>query len=200
LPEYLDGELTGFWLRLVKAHLEGCPQCRQELEALGQVVQALKAAPVEDPGPEFWAQFNRELHLKLAQTAHQAETGPAPQRPWQFRIPYYLGAPALAILLMVVFMYYQGTERPLPLAPQQQMTQAPKPSLPATMDEQVEESYVLATLDDGAGAAEMDEDFTTLDLDPVLAQLTEKEREDLLKRLRAREKDGSCVILPYSVS
>ncbi len=79
LPEYLDGELPGFWRRLLKAHLEVCPQCHQELEALAQVVQALKAAPVADPGPEFWAEFNRELHLKLAQTAHAAaETTPAP--------------------------------------------------------------------------------------------------------------------------
>lgn len=199
LPEYLDGELTGFWPRLIKAHLEACPQCRQELEALAQVVQALKAAPVEDPGPEFWTQFNRELHLKLAQTAHEAESTPAPAPKWQFRIPLYLGAPALAVLLLWVVMHFTAGERPV-LIQQPQMTQAPTQTLPVPLDEQAEESYALVTMDEGASAAEMEEDLTTLDLDPVLAGLTEKGREELLKKLRAQEKDGSCVILPSSAS
>ena len=163
-------------------------------------VQALKAAPVPDPGPEFWAQFNRELHLKLAQTAHEAETAPAPAPKWQFRMPLYLGAPALAVLLLWVVMHFTAGERPLLIQPPPQMTQAPAPALPVPLDDRAEEVYSLATLSEGTGAAETEEDLTTLDLDPVLADLTEKEREALLKKLRAQEKDGSCVTLPSSVS
>ncbi len=197
LPEYLDNELTGFWLRLVKGHLAACPQCRQELEALAQVVQTLKAAPVEDPGPEFWAQFNRELHLKLAQAAHEAETVPAPAPRWQFRLPLYLGGPALAVLLLWVVMHFTAGERPLLIQPPPQMTQAPAPALPVPLlDEKAAEVYSLATLTDSTGAADTEDDLLTLDLDPVLAELTDKEREALLKKLRAQEKDGSCVTLP----
>ena len=201
LPEYLDGELPGFWQRLIKAHLAVCPGCRQELEALDQVVQALKAAPVADPGPEFWAEFNRELHLKLAQTAHAGQTAPAPSPFRQFKMPYYLlGAPALVVLLLLAVMHFTTSERPLLIQPQPQMTQAPIQALPAPLEEPAAESLALVTLDDNGGGPDVEEDFTTLDLEPVLTQLTEKEREALLKKLRLQEKDGSCVIISSSVS
>jgi anti-sigma factor RsiW len=190
LPEYLDGELPGFWQRRLQTHLEVCPECRQELEALAQVIQALKAAPVADPGPEFWAEFNRELHLKLARTAHAAETAPVPAPFWRFRVPYYLlAAPALAVLLLWAVMHFTSPERPLLLQPQPQMTQAPIPALPAPVAEPAAESFSLATLDDNGEGSDLEEDFTTLDLEPVLTRLTDKEREALLKKLRARERD-----------
>jgi anti-sigma factor RsiW len=188
LPEYLDGELPGFWQRRLQTHLEVCPECRQEMEALAQVVQALKAAPLADPGPEFWVEFNRELHLKLAQTAYAAETAPAPAPFWRFRVPYYLlAAPALALLLLWAVMHFTSPERPLLLQPQ--MTQAPIQALPAPVAEPATESLALAAMDDNGEGSDLEEDFTTLDLEPVLTRLTDKEREALLKKLRTWEKN-----------
>ena len=57
LPEYPDGDLSAFWRGRLQAHLERCPVCREELAALKEVEMALKAAPVADPGPEFWRSF-----------------------------------------------------------------------------------------------------------------------------------------------
>lgn len=120
LPEYPDGDLPAFWQRRLKSHLEHCPACRQELAALREVVAAIKAAPVTEPSPEFWAGFSRELHLKLAQVSHEIQAAPEAPRPWWGKLPYILGAPALAILALWLVTYFTNPERPA-LAPQPQV-------------------------------------------------------------------------------
>lgn len=101
LPDYPDGDLSSMWRRLVAAHLKGCADCRQELEELTEMKQLYQAHPLEDPGPAFWQEFDRELHLKLA----QVNQDPEPE-PWRTRIPYYiLGATALAgVLALAVYL------------------------------------------------------------------------------------------------
>ena len=120
LPEYPDGDLPAFWQRRLKSHLEHCPACRQELAALREVVAAIKAAPVTEPSPEFWTEFSRELHLKLAQVSHEIQAAPQAPRPWWGKLPYILGAPALAILALWLVTYFTNPERPA-LAPQPQV-------------------------------------------------------------------------------
>jgi hypothetical protein len=56
----------------------------------------------------------------------------------------------------------------------------------------------LASL--GDEETDSEEDVLTFDPDPVLADLTDKEREKLLERLRRQEKDGSWLQESYSVS
>lgn len=46
---YLDGELPGEIARAVRSHLETCPRCRQEYEALQRLWDLLAAAPVAVP-------------------------------------------------------------------------------------------------------------------------------------------------------
>ncbi len=180
LPGYLDGDLSGFWRRRLRAHLEACPACRHELEALGEVVTAVKAAPVTDPGQDFWEGFSRELHLKLAQANVPA---PVPRRS---RIPYYLlGAPALAVLLLWAATHLTDLRRPV--LPQMAQTVAP-------------EQLVYVALDEDGAWQDEEEDYSNWDLEPVIADLTEKERTVLLKKLRLKEKDGSCGALSSSVS
>jgi len=86
---------------LVATHLKGCADCRRELEELTEMKQLYQAHPLPDPGPAFWQEFDRELHLKLAQVNQAPE--PATWRP---RIPYYiLGATALAgVLALAVYL------------------------------------------------------------------------------------------------
>jgi hypothetical protein len=101
LPDYPDGDLSPFWKRQVASHLEVCPECRRELEEITEVVSLYQAHPLPDPGPDFWQDFNRELHLKLA----QVNQVPAPA-PRGLRLPYYvLGATAMAgILALAVYL------------------------------------------------------------------------------------------------
>ncbi|OGR09210.1 MAG: hypothetical protein A3K23_04455 [Desulfobacca sp. RBG_16_58_9] len=130
LPEYPDGDLPAFWKGRLKSHLGHCPACRRELAALKEVVAAIKAAPVAEPGPEFWMEFSRDLHLKLARVAHETQQA-APETPrislWWSRLPYLLGAPALAVLLLWVGTYITNPERPA-LAPPPQVAQKAAPT------------------------------------------------------------------------
>ncbi len=97
LPDYAAGDLWGFRRMQLEAHLESCPDCRRELDELTRVVQELQAHPLPEPPPGFWADFDRELHLKLAQLP------PAPTPPARPRWKLVLwAAPVLTGLLLWV--------------------------------------------------------------------------------------------------
>ena len=81
LPEYPDGDLPALGKRWLKSHVAHCSACRQELAGLREVVAAVEAAPMADPGPEFWGEFSRDLHLKLVQTAPGRPDCPLDARP-----------------------------------------------------------------------------------------------------------------------
>lgn len=114
LPDYPDGELSSFRRRLVEAHLQVCTDCRQELAELQEAVQRFQQHSLPAPEPGFWEEFNRELHQKLARVNYQT---PAPQ-PRRLKLPYLLGAPALAVLLFFLSTYLIKLQQP-GQAPQQ---------------------------------------------------------------------------------
>ncbi|MBI4297580.1 MAG: zf-HC2 domain-containing protein [Chloroflexi bacterium] len=45
LSEYLDGAMRAEQVQAVEAHLEGCPQCREELASLSEAVFLLRSLP-----------------------------------------------------------------------------------------------------------------------------------------------------------
>jgi hypothetical protein len=63
LNAYLDGELQGFHLNTLQAHLDSCPICRKELEELRFISDLLQA----EPSPEFAPaeRFVSDLTLRL---------------------------------------------------------------------------------------------------------------------------------------
>ncbi|MFZ5453234.1 MAG: hypothetical protein ACOZF2_15350 [Thermodesulfobacteriota bacterium] len=179
---------------MVGSHLARCPACREELAEVEEVVRRVKTAAVVAPEPQFWQNFNRELHLKLAQST------PAPPPSRSTKLPYYLlGAPALAALLIWVALGYFNPERPL-MAPPAQMAKQDKAS-----EKTAAKPRVTAPAPETLGAVvfvtqngeEMPPDDNLMglrgDLDSTLAGMTEKEKETFLKRLRRHEKDGSCL-------
>ncbi len=127
LPDYPDGDLSPFWKRQVASHLDVCPDCRQEAEALGEVMSLYRAHPLPDPEPAFWQDFQQELHLKLA----QVNQTPAPA-PWRLRLPYYLlgaGATAAILVLAVYLGPFSQPSAPLSLAKPQGGTKVPATAL-----------------------------------------------------------------------
>ena len=48
LGGYLDGELRGLRLRWVESHVEGCPACQRELEALRALKELLQESPARE--------------------------------------------------------------------------------------------------------------------------------------------------------
>jgi hypothetical protein len=216
LPDYPDGELSPFWRRRLEAHLQVCPQCRQELEELQGVAQTYRQLLWPAPEPGFWQDFNRELHLKLARLNHQA---PAPERR-RSRLRYLWGAPVLAVLLVFLVSHLVNLSRPLDTG---RLAEMPKTEEPRTvtagpqMDLAKERSRApgsetgrfleadgehtlmvhLKTAANNGLAAEqviyagLDdgvwlEEFPSWDVDALLADLSQYERKVLAERLSSR--------------
>jgi hypothetical protein len=203
--------------------LPGCSACRQELAEFRQVIAALEAAPVSDPAPEFWGEFSRDLHLLLVQAAQEGQAAPRATGSRWFRLPYLLGAPALAALLLYVAVQVTGPGAPNqavvmhtpapPQAPEKSMVkrqsaakmaavpqQAPAPAAevaaaPTRALEQREpvEQFVTVAKEDGAPLPEEEGDISDWDLDAELAGMTDQEKNVFLNQLHQRKKDGSCV-------
>lgn len=108
LPEYPDGELSPFRRRRLEAHLRDCPACRKELAEIREVEQAYRKHPLPEPGPDFWEKFQRELHLRLASLNQQTQV-PEPRR---FKLPYLVGASALALFIIFISHYLVNLQRP----------------------------------------------------------------------------------------
>lgn len=222
LPEYPDGDLPAWGKRWLKSHVSGCSACRQELAELRQVIAAIEATPVADPAPEFWGEFSRDLHLKLVQAAQQGQAAPEATRSRWFRLPYLLGAPAVAALLLYVAVQFTGPGAPIqnqavvmhtpgPPAAQdqapvkresaakmvavQRKEAAPTAEVPATtaLPMGEMEQIVTAALEDGAPPPEEEVDISGLDLDAELAGMTDQEKNVFLNNMHQHKKDGSCV-------
>jgi hypothetical protein len=204
LPEYPDGDLPVWGQRWLKSHVARCSACRQELAELKETLTVFEATPVADPGPEFWRQFSREMHLKLVQTAQGVEAAPAPAGRRWLRLPYLLGAPALAVLLLYVAVQLTGPGVPLQkpvvlkASPAAKMAtvarKAPAaPAAPAPAPAIVPaEQYVNVSVEEAAPLAVDDVDISGWDLDAELAGMTDQEKNAFLNNLHQHKKDGSC--------
>jgi Putative zinc-finger len=203
LPDYPDGDLSVFWRGRLKAHLEHCPACRDEVAALREAAAAVQAAPAADPGPEFWNEFSREMHLKLVRAAHEGKMAPPPRSVWWSRLPYLVGIPALAGLLLWVAVGYFTPGGPglTPSQVAQKQTQTPEkvaaappaqgfknPQEPAQTFDYVSNSAAKHNNGEELGA-ENDLD----DLDSTLAGMTDQEKQAFLEKLRQQGKEGSCL-------
>jgi hypothetical protein len=170
------------------------------------VVAAIEASPVADPASEFWGDFSREMHLKLVQAAQDGQTAPASASPRRFRLPYLLGAPALAVLLLYVAVQLTGPGAPIqdqalikrqPAAKMAAVPQkAPAPlaevaAAPALPMEQMEQLVTVA-LEEGAHQPVEEVDISGWELDAELAGMTDQEKNTFLNKLHQRKKDGSC--------
>ncbi len=203
LPEYPDGDLPPWGKRWLKFHLARCSACQQELGELGEVVATIEATPVTDPGPEFWHDFSREMHLKLVQAKPDGQAAPVPAGRRWFRLPYLLGAPAVAVLLLYVAVHLTGPGAPIQyqalvkresaakMAAVPQKAPAPLAAVPVAPVPPAEQ-FVNVTLEEGAPVAVEEEDISGWELDAELAGMTDQEKNAFLKNLHQRKKDGSC--------
>jgi anti-sigma factor RsiW len=205
LPEYPDGDLPALGKRWLKSHLARCSACQEELAQLREVVAAIEATPVVEPPSEFWHEFSRDMHLKLVQAAQDGQAAPVASSPWRFRLPYLLGAPAVAVLLLYVAVQVTGPGAPVrdqalvKPEPAAKMAAVPQkaPVPPAQVSRggtlQVEQFATVALEQVVPQPVEEEVDLSGWDLDAELAGMTDQEKERFLKKLHQREKDGSCV-------
>jgi hypothetical protein len=168
------------------------------------MVAAVEATPRAEPSAEFWREFSREMHLKLVQAAQDHQAAPISARPRWYRLPYLLGAPVLAVLLLYVAVHLTGPgtpiqdqalvkrEAPAKLAAVPPTTPAPPAAVPAAPVLPVEQ-FANVALEEGAPLPVEDVDISGWDLDSELSGMTEQEKNAFLNKLHQHKKDGSCV-------
>jgi hypothetical protein len=222
LPEYPDGDLPAWAKRWLQSHVPECAACRQELAELRQVIAALEASPVADPAPEFWGEFSRDLHLKLVQAAQEGQAAPEATSSRWLRLPYIVGGPAIAVLLLYVALQVTGPGAPIqkqamvahlptpaPMqdqapakresaakmaaVPQKAAAPAAEVSATPTLPMEPMEQIVTVALEEGAPLPVEEMDISDWYLDAELAGMTDQEKDVFLNKLHQRKKDGSCV-------
>ena len=129
--------------------------------------------------------------VRAAQADHAHTSG---YRRW-FKTPYLLGAPALAGLLLWAATY-MAPLRPV-LKPM--LAQNPPPGVTQVTQVVTPEQFVYVAMQEENGTAP-EEDLTSWDVEPVLADLTEQERKKVLDKIIMRGKDGSCATCDSSMS
>jgi len=63
---YLELDLEPSRIRDITLHLDGCAECRVDMEAVRQVLVRVKGLAVPDPGDRFWDDFPDRVRLELA--------------------------------------------------------------------------------------------------------------------------------------
>lgn len=123
LSGWVDGELDADEARRVAAHVAGCARCREELEALEAVSEALGGV-VPDPSPARWAGFERALDEELRREL-------AVRRPWSWTRRGLLAAAVLLLALGPALTMLRQRELPVRAAPARlPSVELPVPDLP----------------------------------------------------------------------
>jgi anti-sigma factor RsiW len=205
LPEYPDGDLPSWGKRWLKFHLARCSACQHELGELREVVATIEATPVADPPSEFWHEFSRGMHLKLVQAAQDGQAAPVAARPRWLRLPYLLGAPAVAVLLLYVAVQLTGPGAPVrdqalvkqgpaaKMAAVPQKAPAPLAKVPQAATLPEEQFSRVSLVEGDTQPLEEEADLSGWELDAELAGMTDQEKDAFLKKLHQHKKDGSCI-------
>jgi len=129
---YLELDLEASLVRNITAHLEGCPVCRDEMEAVRQVLVRLKRRAVPDPGDRFWNEFPDHVRHQLVHAQGEATPLQRPSRPLRLwtGIPVRSWPMALAasVALLVGAWMLAGVLEPRnggPALKEQPVTQSP---------------------------------------------------------------------------
>jgi hypothetical protein len=166
-----------------REHLDACAACRTEIEALGGVLQRVRAVDVPEPSPLFWDHLARRVGDAIAQ-----EPVPVPRRPWW--APRLAWA-AIALVAVAVTAGYVARQRRVPVAPPVTAhvvvppePQAPDAALLPNIDLTPDENWALiaATAED-AGAEALEPQVGQAEW--TISSLSAAERAALAQELAA---------------
>lgn len=144
---YLELDLEPARVRDVTIHLDGCANCRAEMEAVRQVLVRVKGVTVPDPGDQFWSEFPGRVRQELARARVKDQDDvtplrkPVSARSW-LRTSMWPMALAASVLLLIGAWSLKGLiEKGAIQAPNEQtVAQAPQASseLPHLTDAEME--------------------------------------------------------------
>ncbi len=128
LPVLLDDRLATAAAAEIRAHLEGCAECRREFTTLSQTLAALDAMPAPSPTPRLRAKVYAAIAAEQHALALGARTPPSASAP-RARPRWFQLLQPLAAAALLALGFFLGTRSAAPTA-------VPQPTLdPATQRE-----------------------------------------------------------------
>ncbi len=105
LPDYVLGKIEPNLKRSLEYHLEGCSECRAELESIREPIRLLGEVEIEEYPDTFW----QELHSIIMDKV-------SAEKPVRWRVPAFAAGLAVLLLAVGVGVYEHGlrTVRPAP--------------------------------------------------------------------------------------
>lgn len=97
LSDYLEGELPDEQRDEVKAHLDGCADCRAELEALERTLSSLSGLRPLPPPPDFGRKVQQRIRRRSRGRFFSPETV-LTRVPWEWI--------SFVIIMLMLVMYY----------------------------------------------------------------------------------------------
>jgi hypothetical protein len=129
-----------------RRHLERCAVCRADVDALDDVLRAVRATQVPEPSPLFWDHFSSRVRDAVA-------LEPTPIRPWwkPVRRPRLVSLSAAALVVVLVALGWVArrgaTETPIETSVAGVAAGEPDPDAAATDEEW---GLLLSVADDSA--------------------------------------------------
>ncbi|MFQ5766885.1 MAG: hypothetical protein ACE5ID_02750 [Acidobacteriota bacterium] len=160
----------------LEQHLEGCTACRDTEIRIRDLMAAMQAEDVPDPGASYWSSFSVRLHEGLARQA------PAHRLHWRPLAAWGSLAAALLLMAWLVPMKSGPAQDSLSAPPAKMAKTAADPHLkdPLILDLQEADPVELqGTLDSYLG------DEGSLEFATQLEDMTLEERRTLLQHLLA---------------
>jgi hypothetical protein len=132
---YLELDLEPARVREITIHVDGCANCRAEMEAVRQVLVRVKGVTVPDPGDQFWSEFPGRVRRELAQAQVEGQGDvmplrkPVSARSW-LRTSMWPMALAASVLLFIGAWSLKGLvgKGPIQAPTEQTVVQTPQGS------------------------------------------------------------------------
>lgn len=113
LPEYLDGVLEESQRKKIEGHLEGCPSCTEELEALKTLFVAIQNEKIPVPSERLRTNFLEQLELEKKSVSKAIPIKPKKQKTKNTWATTFLKIAASILLVVGSFLLgrYQQKEK-----------------------------------------------------------------------------------------
>lgn len=133
LSDYLDGELSAESASELEQHLEGCEECRLDLESLRETLSVLGGLKPVEPSQDFLQQVTRKVRRR-SKSAFDFNFGLDRKIPFEAVSMVLLGILLALYLLLVVLPKEQVDPHPqVPSRPDAGAFEKPKDPGPQTM-------------------------------------------------------------------
>jgi len=183
--DYTEHVLDSPAYEQVKHHLQACPECTQELEAIQGTLDLLTSTPIEEPPESFWTDFTSDVMRKV-RTAKPPVANRQLFSSWQIRL---VMACVLLLIITGIYAYWSIRNHPQVMTTQTLPGDVDTPPLDTALRQIIPEELPQRMLEtefalfDDIGSPALEIYSSNMELDGLLSSLSAEEKRELLLEL-----------------